>query len=321
MPKELNTSEGPLQVGVHVSIAGGLVKAVERAHDLRCDTMQVFSKSPRGWAARPLDPEDASRAFALRQRWGIGPFAVHAPYLINLASADDLLYERSITALADELSRCALIRADFLVVHVGCVREGQRDGLDRVARAIGRVLQRALKGPHEPVLLLENTAGRRGEVGSHFEELGELLARAGRDRVGICLDTCHTFAAGYDISTRAGLGSVAESLDSVIGLSAVKLIHVNDSKQGLGSHADRHEHIGQGAIGRPGFQALLDHPALGRIPLVLETPKRSEADDVRNLRVIRSLAGRPLGRVAGRPKDVRNYRCKRSTARDRASRL
>jgi deoxyribonuclease-4 len=125
MPDEHKTSKGLIQVGVHVSIAGGLVRAVQRAHDLHCDTMQVFSKSPRGWAARPLDPNDADRAFALRREWGIGPFAVHAPYLINLASADDILYERSIAALADELSRCALIRADFLVVHVGCVREGQ----------------------------------------------------------------------------------------------------------------------------------------------------------------------------------------------------
>jgi deoxyribonuclease IV len=321
MSNSHETSKALIRVGVHVSIAGGLVKAVQRAHDLDCDTMQVFSKSPRGWAARPLDPNDADRAFALRQEWGIGPFAVHAPYLINLASADEVLYERSIAAFADELSRCALIRADFLVVHVGCVREGQRDGLDRVARALGRVLQRPASGHHDPVVLLENTAGRRGEVGSRFEELAELVERVGKDRVGVCLDTCHTFAAGYDISTRAGLDSVAKTLDSLIGWSSVKLIHANDSKQGLGSHMDRHQHIGQGAIGRPGFQVLLHHPGLRQIPMVLETPKRSDADDVRNLSVMRSLAGRALaGRTVLR-KGVRSYRCKRRTASERASRL
>jgi deoxyribonuclease IV len=287
---QMSKTPSNIRVGVHVSIAGGMVRAVQRAHQLGCQTMQIFSKSPRGWAARVLDPEETAHAHACRLAWDIGPLAVHAPYLINLASPDDCLYERSIAALADELTRGALLRADFLVVHVGCIQEGQRNGLERVSGALRRVLEDSVKQPHAPMILLENTAGRRGEVGARFEELAELLRRVETDRLGICLDTCHTFAAGYDISTSAKIESVAAELEASVGLSSVKLIHLNDSKGGLGSRMDRHQHIGQGTIGQAGFRAFLAHARLAQIPLVLETPKRSDADDVRNLRIIRGLA-------------------------------
>jgi deoxyribonuclease IV len=279
------------KVGVHVSIAGGLTQAVQHARLLGCQTMQVFSKSPRGWAARPLDRDDVEQGRQLRDRIGIGPFAVHAAYLINLAASEAMLYERSIRSAIDEMERCHLIGADFLVIHVGCVREGQADGLHRVSEALKRILD--LSRP-ETRLLLENTAGERGELGSRFEELAELLYRVGSDRLGICLDTCHTLAAGYDVRTPAAVRKVVRELDGTVGLPAIKLIHGNDSKKGLACHVDRHQHIGKGEIGSGGFQALLAHPRLRRIPIVLETPKTSDADDLRNLRTIRKLANRKL---------------------------
>lgn len=280
-----------IRVGVHVSIAGGLHRAVEHARELGCETMQIFSKSPRGWAARPVDPEDSDRASRLRHDLGITPLAVHASYLINLAAADPLLYEKSLSALEEELRRSRIMGADFLVLHVGSVREGQRDGIQRVSRALKRVLRKA---PSSPILLLENTAGERGEIGSRFSELGEILDRLGSERVGVCLDTCHLLAAGYDITSAAGVATVIQEVDREVGLSSVRLIHANDSKKGLGCHVDRHQHIGEGGIGRNGFRAVLAHPALHSIPMVLETPKTTEADDRRNLKTIRQLASLQL---------------------------
>lgn len=279
-----------------MSIARGLTKSVQHAHALGCQTMQVFSKSPRGWGARPLDLQDAEEALRLRHELGIRPFAIHASYLINLASPDPALYERSVAALLDELERCHLMRADFLVVHVGSVKPGQTDGLQRVTNALARVLDHPRMGlAGFPVrVLLENTAGERGELGARFEELGEILDRVDSDRLGVCLDTCHTFASGYDIRTPAGLSAVVQAVDRSIGLSSVGLIHLNDSKKGLGCCVDRHQHIGAGKIGAAGFRLWLTHPQLRRIPMVLETPKTSEADDLRNLTTVRRLALRPV---------------------------
>jgi deoxyribonuclease-4 len=314
IPRDPETST-EIRIGAHVSIVGGLAHAVRRAHGLGCETLQIFSKSPRGWAAGPVDRADADLAFTLRQAWDLSPFAVHACYLINLASPDLALYERSVTALGEELLRCALMHADCLVVHVGCVREGQRDGLQRVSTAIRRALDRSASAA-SPLLLLENTAGERGDVGSRFEELAEILWRVDDPRVAVCLDTCHTLAAGYDIRTPAAVAGLVQAIQSSIGIPSIKLIHANDSKRELGSRVDRHEHIGEGAIGGGGFRAFLSRPELRGIPLVLETPKRSDrddADDKRNLRRLRQLA-RPRPTAPVTPQ-----RCRRSSASERAS--
>jgi deoxyribonuclease-4 len=279
-----------IRIGVHVSIAGGLAHAVRRAYSLGCETMQIFSKSPRGWGARPLDHADVEVAFNLRQGWNLKPFAVHASYLINLASPEPVLYERSMAALEDELARGSLLRADYLVIHVGCTRDGQTDGIHRVSTAIRRVLDRSRTGP---MLLLENTAGERGDVGSRFEELAEILWRVDHPRVAVCLDTCHVLAAGYDVRTPVAVKHLLRCIQSSIGMQSIRLIHANDSKKGLGSRVDRHEHIGRGEIGRVGFRALLNCPEFRAIPLVLETPKQSNADDTddrRNLKTIRLLS-------------------------------
>lgn len=275
-----------MRIGVHVSIAGGLTTAVERAHRLGCQAMQVFSKSPRGWAARPLDPDDIREAHRRRTECGIHPFAVHGSYLLNLATSDPMLCEKSIVGLKDELERCRMLGADFFVLHAGCRKPGQTDALTRIARGLRRILRdRSL-----PRILLENTAGEQGEVGSQLQELAELLQMIGSDRVGICLDTCHTLAAGYDITTPTGTARFISEIDDTIGLSAIQLIHANDSKKGLGSHVDRHDHIGSGAVGARGFRCLLWQTPLRHIPMVLETPKESEDDDRRNLRTIRRIA-------------------------------
>ena len=272
---------------MHVSIAGGLCKAVERAQVLGCRTMQIFSKSPRGWATRPLDPVDVEEARRMRERACIAPFVVHASYLINLAAMDPALYERAIDSLHDELVRCEMMAADFLVLHVGSAKPAQPEPLARIAHALRGVM--AGSAWHTRVLL-ENTAGQRGEVGSRLEELAELLFRVGSDRLGIFLDTCHTFAAGYDLRTRTGVKKLIAQLRDTVELPSVQLIHANDSKKGLGCRVDRHEHIGKGQIGLSGFRALLACPEIRRLPMVLETPKTSDADDRRNLKIVRDLA-------------------------------
>ncbi|HEY3198306.1 MAG TPA: deoxyribonuclease IV [Nitrospirales bacterium] len=276
-----------MRIGVHVSIAGGLCKAVERAQVLGCRTMQIFSKSPRGWAARLLDPGDVEEARRMREQAEIAPFVVHASYLINLAAIDPALYQRSIEALHGELVRCEMMRADFLVLHVGSAKPGQPEPLARIAHALREVLAGSAWRTR---VLLENTAGQRGEVGSRLEELAELLFRVGSDRLGICLDTCHTFAAGYDVRTMTGVKKLIAQLRDTIELPSVQLIHANDSKKGLACRVDRHEHIGKGQIGLSGFRALLAYPEIRRLPIVLETPKTCDADDRRNLKVVRNLA-------------------------------
>ena len=276
-----------MRIGVHVSIAGGLCKAVERAQVLGCHTMQVFSKSPRGWAARPLDPEDVKEAQRMREQAGIAPFVVHASYLINLAAVDQALYERSIDSLYGELVRCEMMGADFLVLHVGSAKPDQAEPMARIAHALREVLAGSAWRTR---VLLENTAGQRGEVGSRLEELAELLFRVGSDRLGICLDTCHTFAAGYDVRTMTGVKKLIAQLRDTIELPSVQLIHANDSKKGLACRVDRHEHIGKGQIGLSGFSALLAYPEIRRLPMVLETPKTTDADDRRNLKIVRNLA-------------------------------
>ncbi len=274
-------------LGVHVSIAGRLSQAVERAEAMGCTAMQIFSRSPRGWAVPDMDPEEIKRFRELREKADIRPLAVHASYLINLASSDPTLHQRSADALIEELSRADRLGADYLVVHVGSTKGPVRSGIDQIVKALERVLESA---PRSTVLLLENTAGEQGDVGSRLEELGEILSRLnGENELGICLDTCHLFAAGYDIRKKAGVKALAGTVEGSIGVERVRLIHVNDSKKGLGCRVDRHQHIGQGGIGLSGFRAWVNHPAFRDIPMVLETPKDSPTADPQNLKMIRSL--------------------------------
>jgi len=237
----------PLCLGVHVSIAGKLSSAVERARELRCGTMQIFSRSPRGWKAAPLDPVQVERFRQDREEAKISPLAIHASYLINLATQDDSLFERSLSALEEELQRSDQLGADYLVVHVGSnACEGLKFGITRVVEALKRMKAISL----QTRLLLENTAGERGDIGSKMEELAEILSRLENDPpVDLCLDTCHAFAVGYDISHPKGVEAWVRKIESTVGLNSVKLLHVNDSKKDLGCHVDRHEHIGRARLG------------------------------------------------------------------------
>lgn len=277
-----------MRLGVHVSIAGRLSQAVERAEALGCTAMQIFSRSPRGWAAPDMDASEVKRFRELRDKADIRPLAVHASYLINLASSQPSLFERSVAALAQELDRADLLGAEYLVVHVGsCGGESPETGVGRVVKALQQLWS---GGSWSTPLLLENTAGEQGDVGSRLEELSEILnGLGGPDEPGVCLDTCHLFAAGYDIRTKSGVEAVARAVRETLGTDRVRLIHANDSRKGLGCRVDRHQHIGQGGIGLEGFRAWVNHPAFRDIPMILETPKDSPTADPQNLEKIWSL--------------------------------
>jgi len=276
-------------LGVHVSIAGKLSQAVERAQELGCNTMQIFSRSPRGWDAKPFDPEELVRFRELRKKAEITPLAVHGSYLINLASRIPALYKRSVKAFIEELERCDQLGAEYIVAHVGsCTDSTEEDGMRRVAEALKTVLKRAR---FKTMILMENTAHERGDIGYRIEQIGQLLDLLERHpQVGVCLDTCHLFAAGYDISKTDGVDRVADEVEKHIGLDRLRFIHANDSKKGLDCRVDRHQHIGQGGIGLEGFRAFVNHPVFRDVPMVLETPKDSPEDDPRNLKIMRGLS-------------------------------
>jgi deoxyribonuclease-4 len=285
-------------LGAHLSIAGGLAQALWRGKELGCDCIQLFTKNANQWRARSLT-EEAIAAFALaRAATGVNPVAAHDSYLINLASPDAVLFERSVEALIEERRRAALLGLPYLVIHPGSHRgSGEQEGLLRIARGINRVLseQGAQSGGEEVVILLETTAGQGAILGSRFEHLAAIIERITlSDAVGVCLDTCHSFAAGYDIRTAEGYEATLHEFERVIGLVRLKLIHVNDSQAPLGARRDRHTHIGQGHMGKTPFRLLLQDLRLAGIPLILETPKgktpEGEDWDRVNLQTLRELS-------------------------------
>ena len=277
-----------MRLGVHVSIAGGLLEAVTRAKRLGCTTMQIFSRSPRGGPAPKLSTEDAQCFDRQRRAAGIDPLAVHGPYIINLASPELKMWNQSVRLYREEYARVSALGAQYLVTHVGSHRgQGDTIGTARVCEAISRTLEGA---PSPVMILLENTAGSGQGLGYRFEQLAAI--RDGIDakaRVGICLDTAHLFAAGHPIHTTAGLEEVLASFEAIIGLDHLRLIHLNDSKVPFESRVDRHWHIGQGHIGLEAFRRIVNHPTLRALPMILETPKTTEAEDRRNLAVVKRL--------------------------------
>jgi deoxyribonuclease-4 len=273
------------RLGVHTSIAGGLAKALRRARDLGCTAVQIFSHNPRGWRTGELPEEEAALFRRERERLDISPVAVHASYLINLASPRKDLRRASIALLAEEMRRADLLGADYVVLHPGRSREGNAARLS--VQGMAEALE--LSSPSRTGLLIENTSGKRGDVASSMEQVARILQAAGGAVRGICLDTCHAYAAGYDLGTEEGLRTLSEKMEAFFGLSRVLLVHLNDSRGGLGSGLDRHEHIGKGKIGSRGMKRFLHHESFGSVPLILETPKTSPADDPENLRRVRAL--------------------------------
>jgi len=276
-----------MRIGFHVSIAGGIPLSVGRAAELGCTTMQLFTHSPRSWALTDISREDAALFASNRINAGIAPVFVHTSYLINLASSKPELYGRSIDALRTEVLRADMIGAEYVVTHLGSASEsGPAEALGRVSVAVARALDGLDTGT---VLLLENTAGERGDVGWEFGDIGEIISRSGAQRIGVAMDTCHSFGAGYDLKTKSGLDDVVDQMDAAFGLHRLKLVHLNDSKHPLGSRRDRHESIGQGEIGRAAFRRILNHPRLRDIPFVMETPKAAPDDDIKNMALVREI--------------------------------
>jgi deoxyribonuclease-4 len=277
-----------VQVGVHVSIAGGISNAVDRALDRGCDTFQVFSRNPRGWRSKELLPEDAESFAAKLERSRIGPVFDHMPYLPNLASSKDEVFDQSVATLTSELLRCDQLHIRYLVTHLGShLGSGKEAGRKRIVKAISDAFSGA---DNNVMLLLENTAGTKNSMGGSFGDMAAIIDMLDTKRLGVCLDTCHLFAAGYELRTPDGLVQIVDEFESIIGIDRLKLVHLNDSKGTLGSGLDRHEHIGLGQIGIVGFKIILKHEKIRSLPLILETPVDSRRDDRENLRVVRELA-------------------------------
>jgi len=278
-----------MRLGCHIQISGGLRKAVERAVERGCETMQVFVSNPRGWKQSSILPADIDAFRDGCREAGIEPVFVHTIYLINLAAPEGEVRERSIDALVMNMEAAARLGSSAVVTHLGSHGgDGEEVGVSRVVEAVGEALRR---GPGGIPLLLETTAGSGNSVGHLFAQLGEIIrAFPGEERLGVCLDTCHVFAAGYEVRTSKGLEETLRELDREVGLERLRLVHANDSKGDLGSRVDRHEHIGEGRIGMEAFSIMARHPVLRELPWILETPEMTVERDRENLRRLREAA-------------------------------
>jgi deoxyribonuclease-4 len=281
-----------LLIGLHTSRAGSLENAALEAHELGANTFQIFSASPRMWRAAAPHPLDIQRFRAARERLGLGPVAIHCNYLVNLASIDPVVREKSVKSFHGELTRAAAIGAEYLVVHPGNYKD---QPLEQGLAAFVLGLAEAARDfdPQGVTVLLENTVGSGHQLGSKLEELRMMRDLASRETellIGYCLDTCHLLAAGFDIAQEAGLATTLAHADKVLGLELVKVIHANDSKGGLGSHLDRHENIGKGQIGEAGFRRILTDARLRDKPFILETPAEDDADRRRDVEALKRLA-------------------------------
>ncbi len=276
------------RIGVHVSIAGGIDKGLERARELGCSTVQLFSHNPRGWGIGSRDSLEIARFKTLKKEFDIQPVFIHTSYLINLASIKQDLLKKSVDMIRAELDIADAINADYVVLHTGSA-SGDLPAVAR-ARAVEALKQVAEQGRWQAGLLLENTAGERGDITSRIAEIAGIMEKVPAGLIaGLCLDTCHAFSAGYDIATERGIENLVAELAQYIAKDHLRLIHLNDAKKPMGSGVDRHEHIGDGMIGRIGLKKFLHHPFFLNIPLILETPKISDEDDRRNLSNVRKL--------------------------------
>jgi deoxyribonuclease-4 len=274
-----------VRVGVHTSIAGGISKSVDRAASLNCTTLQIFSHNPRQWRKSSIRPEEAERFRILRQKYDISPVFIHVSYLINLASLSNDILRKSMDLLSYELDNADAVDAEYVVLHTGSA--GGQEGHRARAGAAKAILKAVGSRQHRASVLLENTAGKKGDITSTVTALAEIIDTCQCDRIaGICIDTCHAFSSGYDLTSGEGVEKLVGEIKKYIGLDKLKLIHLNDSKRPLGSGVDRHEHIGKGFIGMRGFRNLLSDKRIANVPIILETPKKNEDDDRRNLKKV-----------------------------------
>lgn len=278
-----------MRLGVHVSIAGKIYEAIDRAESLGCQTMQIFSRSPREWKHAALAPQDILEFQKRRQRSHIAPLVIHVPYLTNLASPRSRLFYNSVRYNIEYLKEADELGAEYLVTHMGSHKKsGEARGIARVTEALNRIFAKTTG--LKTMVLLENTSGSGSWLGYNFLHLKEIIDNlSDKKRIGVCLDTCHAYSAGYDMATESGLDATIKELDALVGLEKLKLVHLNDSRDALGSHHDRHEHIGKGKIGLKGIKGIINHPKLRHLPFILETPKKDLGDDIRNLKTVRRL--------------------------------
>lgn len=277
-------------LGAHMSVAGGLDQALHRGKTAGCDVIQIFSKNSNQWKAKPLTVEDISNFKKARRETGVFPSMVHSSYLINLCSDKEEEWKKSVEALSIEMERVEALEMPYLVLHPGAhLGAGEAVGISRAAEALNLLFQRT--AGFKMQILIELTAGQGSCIGSRFEEVGAILDRIkSPERIGVCFDTCHVFAAGYDLRTEARYGETMAALDRAVGLSRVRAFHLNDCKKDLGCRVDRHEHIGQGKMGEVPFSLLMNDPRFFGLPMVLETPKGKELkEDIQNLAVLRGL--------------------------------
>jgi deoxyribonuclease-4 len=273
-----------------MSTAGGVSKAFDRAESVGCDTMQIFTRNNNRWATKPIDEEEIFRWRARWQRSNVNPIISHASYLINLASSDEMLWQKSIEAFVDELERAEALGLMGVVLHPGSPKhDGEAYGIARIAQALDICHQRT--DGYKTLTLLETTAGTGNHLGYRFEQLGAMRsAVSSPERIAICFDTCHVFAAGYEIRTPGGYAETMDAFERHIGLHLLRCFHFNDSKFDLGARKDRHAHIGKGYIGLDGFRHIINDPRFQQTPMILETPKSKDLhEDAENLAILRSL--------------------------------
>ena len=275
----------PMLLGIHCSIRGGLHNAFYEAESLGIDTFQVFTKNQRQWKEKIIDTEEKSTFLDSYKTSRVKMIFSHASYLINLASNDDTLWECSVRALIDEVQRCHDLGLEFTILHPGSAKGfGEQKGMKKIVKALKTTIHATKNSTVK--ILLENTAGQGSSIGYRFEHLRQILRGVNSPRIGVCFDTCHAFAAGYDIRTKCGFEETMEELDNIVGLKNLHAIHMNDSKGELGSNLDRHEHIGKGKLGLEPFRQIMNR--FTHIPKVIETPKKDNMDVV-NLEILRGL--------------------------------
>ena len=285
------------RIGFHVSISGGISNSVDNALKIGCNAFQIFSRNPRGWTAKPLQGNDVEnfRKKLNESKIDRDSTFVHMPYLPNLSSSNSKLHKKSTNALIEEMKRCSTLGIPYVILHLGKHGEkGKEDGINQLQKACNSATKNRIRDYKSVMIILENSAGGRNSIGSKFDELGLILDKlksssSRSNSFGICLDTCHAFAAGYDLRTKEGVNETLDEFRSKIGLSNLKVIHLNDSKEDLNSNRDRHEHIGLGKIGEKGFREFLRHNAVRKLPIIMETPIDSRRDGPGNLKVVLDL--------------------------------
>lgn len=279
-----------MRLGVHIRIAQGLLKALDRAVELGCESAQLFSGNPNSWATKPLDTDSAAAFKSRCEELDIRPIVLHTPYLVNLASPEDDTWTKSRVSLADAVTRAPYMGASYIVTHIGSHKgAGHEHGVARICEAVSFALE---ADPH-PTIALELGAGAGNSIGSRFEHLADILTGLSSnphlDRVGICIDTAHLYGAGYDISTAEGVLAMFDDLKKYVGMDRLKVVHLNDTLMDLASHRDRHHHIGQGNVGTEGFRTIVNYPGTENLPGIIETPGETIDFDHQNLAVLRSL--------------------------------